>query len=133
MDDTLCKYDTEKRLRHCAYFEPKADILDVARVAKKHGYDIVIATARPHYLSFATRTWLRKHGVDASAVYLRNGQLRNYKAADVKVKMFEDILEKWEVEAFYDDSPFTIEAAQQIGVNAVFVPGNEEYWAIVGG
>ena len=133
MDDTLCKYDTEKRLRHCEWFEPKPELVTIARTAKKYGYDIVIATARPHFCSFATWNWLRRHGVQASAIYLRNGVLRDYSAADVKTKMFEDVLKKWEVEAFYDDSPHTIEAAKKLGVNAVFVPGNEAYWASIGG
>ena len=131
MDDTLCKYDEQKRLRHCEWFQPKPELVTLARAAKKHGYDIVIATARPHFCSFATWNWLRKHDVNASAVYLRNGKLREYKAAEVKVKMFEDILKKWEVEAFYDDSPYTIKAIKQIGINAVFVPGNEDYWKTV--
>jgi hypothetical protein len=42
--------------------------------------------------------------------------------------MLSDILSSWQVEEFYDDSLFNIRAAQQIGVNAIHVPGNEEYW-----
>ena len=133
MDDTLCKYDEVKRLRHCEWFEPKKELVTLALTAKKYGYDIVIATARPHFCSFATWNWLRHHGVKASAVYLRNGDLREYNAAQVKTKMFEDILSKWEVEAFYDDSPYTVEAIKELGINAVHVPGNETYWASVGG
>jgi hydroxymethylpyrimidine pyrophosphatase-like HAD family hydrolase len=133
MDDTLCEYDQDKRLRHCEWFEPKSELVTIARTAKKYGYDIVIATARPHFCSFATWNWLRRHKIDASAVYLRNGELRDYSATDVKTKMFEDILNKWEVEAFYDDAPNTVKAIQEMGINAVFVPGNEAYWESVGG
>ena len=133
MDETLCVYDEEKRLRHCEWFEPRQDLVTLARAAKKHGYDVVIATARPHFCSFATWNWLRYHKIDASAVYLRNGELKEYKAEDVKTKMFEDILNQWEVEAFYDDSPYTVEAIKSLGVNAVYVPGNEAYWATARG
>jgi hypothetical protein len=34
--------------------------------------------------------------------------------------------------SFHDDSPYTIAAAERLGVNAVYVPGNEEYWASKG-
>jgi hydroxymethylpyrimidine pyrophosphatase-like HAD family hydrolase len=128
MDDTLCVYDEEKRLRSCEWFEPRPEFVELARTAKKYGYDVVIATARPHFCSFATWNWLRKHKINASAVYLRNGAQKEYKAPEVKTKMFEDILKTWEVEAFYDDSPQTVAAIKEMGVNAIFVPGNEAYW-----
>jgi hydroxymethylpyrimidine pyrophosphatase-like HAD family hydrolase len=133
MDDTLCKYDQDRRLRHCEWFKPNPELVTVARTAKKYGYDIVIATARPHFCFFATWNWLRRHKIDTSTVYLRNGDLKEYKAEHVKTKMFEDILSKWEVEAFYDDSPYTVDAIKELGVNAVYVPGNEAYWASVRG
>lgn len=133
MDETLCLYNEETRLRGCESFKPKPEFVRLAQVAKKYGYDVVIATARPHFCSFSTWNWLRKHKINASAIYLRNGDLVEYDAAEVKVKMFKDILSKWEVEAFYDDAPHTIQAVKQLGVNAVHVPGNEEYWASVGG
>jgi len=131
MDETLCIFNEEKRLRYCEWFEPKHEFVELARAAKKHGYDVVIATARPHFCSFATWNWLRKHNIDASAVYLRNGEMKEYQAEHVKTKMFEDILETWEVEAFYDDSPHNVAAIQDMGVNAIHVPGNEAYWASV--
>jgi hypothetical protein len=74
---------------------------------------------------------LRQHKINASAVYLRNGELKEYQAPEVKTKMFEDILKTWEVEAFYDDAPHTVAAIKEMGVNAIFVPGNEAYWASV--
>jgi len=133
MDETLCVFDEVKRLRHCEWFEPRLDLVRVAQAAKKHGYDIVIATARPHFCSTGTWNWLKRHNIEASAVYLRNGEVKEYEAAEVKTQMFEDILNKWEVEAFYDDAPKTVQAVQKMGVNAVFVPGNEAYWNSVGG
>jgi hypothetical protein len=38
----------------------------------------------------------------------------------------------YNVLSFYDDSPYTIAAARDLGVNAVYVPGNEEYWLAKG-
>lgn len=128
MDDTVCKYDGELTLRKCDKFEP-TELLKTVKVAQRYGYEIVVASARPHFCSFATWSWLRRHGVDASAVYLRNASLREYQAHEVKADMFNDILNKWSVEAFYDDSPYTVAAIANIGVNAIHVPGNEAYWA----
>jgi len=128
LDDTLAKYDPELTLRRCDAFEP-TELVKVANAARRHGYEIVVASARPHFCSFASWHWLRLHGVDAAAVYLRNGNVREYKAHEVKTEMFKDILNKWSVENFYDDSPANVAAAKDLGINATFVPGNESYWA----
>ena len=129
MDDTLCHYDNVRRLRHCHSFLPRDRELGLALAAQRHGYDIVVATARPHFCHLSTRVWLRKHGVNVAAVYMRDGGgSRETPASSIKQEMLTDILSQWQVEAFYDDSPWTIAAAQQIGVNAIYVPGNEEYW-----
>jgi len=129
MDDTLCHYDEVKRLRHCHSFLPRERELAIALAAQRHGYDIVIATARPHFCHLSTRVWLSKHGVNVAAVYMRNGGCsRETSASAIKQEMLSDILSSWQVEAFYDDSHWTIAAAQQLGVNAIHVPGNEEYW-----
>jgi FMN phosphatase YigB (HAD superfamily) len=63
-----------------------------------------------------------------AALYLRNRENFEIQAHDLKVEMLRDIQETWEVEAFYDDSPFNVAAARDLGVNAVYVPGNESYW-----
>jgi hypothetical protein len=42
--------------------------------------------------------------------------------------MLRDLMQTYDVLSFHDDSPFTVAAARDLGVNAVYVPGNEEYW-----
>jgi len=129
MDDTLCHYDEIKRLRRCHTFLPRERELNIALAAQKHGYDIVVATARSHWFRLATQKWLSKHRIVPAAIYMRNaGCSRETPASAIKQEMLSDILSSWQVEAFYDDSLFNIRAAQQIGVNAIHVPGNEEFW-----
>jgi acid phosphatase class B len=129
MDDTLCLYDTGTRLRGCEWFTPREKEVQMALAAQRHGYDIVIATARPHFCYFSTLKWLEKHGVKPAAMYFRDGYgKRDTPTSELKGQMLTSISTNWDIEAFYDDSPFTIAAAQEMGVNAVLVAGNEAYW-----
>ena len=128
MDETLCVYNEETRLRGCQDFKPKPEMVELAKAAKRHGYDLVIATARPHFCQWGTWRWLEAHGVQVGAVYHRDGGTYPYKASEVKTKMLKDISKTWEVHHFYDDSPFNVKAAQELGMPATLVPGNEDYW-----
>jgi hypothetical protein len=76
--------------------------------------------------------WLERHGLNVAALYVKNRNNRTVAAHDLKTDMLRDIMRTYDVLSFHDDSPYTIAAAKQIGVNAVFVPGNEEYWETVG-
>jgi hypothetical protein len=51
-----------------------------------------------------------------------------YKTSDMKAQMLKDIRTTWNIGVFYDDSPYNVEAARELGVNARLVPGNEEFW-----
>ncbi len=126
-DDTICVFDSTLRLGGCDKFAPRPE-LDLARAAHGHGFDIVIATARPCWTARKTLKWLRTHDLPVAALYLKNRENFEIQAHDLKVGMLRDIQETWEVEAFYDDSPYNVAAARGLGVNAVYVPGNEPYW-----
>ena len=126
-DDTLAVYDKALRLGGCDKFPPRPE-LDLARAAHGHGFDIVVATARPCWTARKTLKWLRTHNLPVAALYLKNRENFEIQAHDLKVGMLRDIQETWEVEAFYDDSPFNVAAARGLGVNSVYVPGNEPYW-----
>jgi len=133
MDDTICVYNPETRLRGCEWFAPRSKELQMALAAQKHGYDIVIATARPHFCYFSTLRWLEKHGVKPAAMYFRDGYgERDLPTSELKKQMLLSVSTNWDIEAFYDDSPFNVEAAKEMGVNAVHVAGNEAYWATAG-
>jgi hypothetical protein len=46
----------------------------------------------------------------------------------MKAQMLKDIRTTWNIETFYDDSPYNVGAARELGVKALMVPGNEDYW-----
>ena len=128
LDDTLARYCKKLGLYNCHEFEPMKEQLDLAHEAQGAGIAVVIASARPEWTANGTFAWLRKHGVKPSAVYLRNRKLTEYAPHDLKVGMLHDILERWNILSFHDDAPSTVAAAEALGVNAVYVPGNEGYW-----
>ena len=129
MDETLCTFDQVLRLGKCEKFEPKEEMVELARELATQGVDIVIATARPHFLYYKTRRWLREHGLNPKAIYMRDGrQPREYRTSQMKAQMLKDVRKTWNIEAFYDDSPYNVGAARELGVNALMVPGNEEFW-----
>lgn len=132
MDDTLCHYDPEVRLGGCDQFEPRKDILDLALDSAANGIDVVIATARPCWTSYRTKRWLRRHNVDARALYLKNRQNWTVSADDLKAEMLKDIQATYEIVSFHDDSPANVLRARDLGINAIYVPGNEAYWASKG-
>ena len=130
-DDTICTYDPIIKLGGCDRFAPRPE-LALAQTAAKHGYDIILATARPCWTVWKTLKWCRTHDLPVAALYLKNRENFEIQAHDLKVGMLRDIQETWEVEAFYDDSPFNVAAARALGVNARYVAGNEDYWASKG-
>lgn len=132
MDDTLCRYDTSLRLPRCHEFQPRETELAIALDAQRNGIDVVIATARPCWTVPKTFSWLRQHNVKARRLYVKNRKNWEVVAHNLKTGMLQDIMQTYTIESFHDDSPFTIRAARGIGVNAVFVPGNEEYWKAKG-
>jgi hypothetical protein len=132
LDDTLAKYCKVRRLSKCHEFEPMQEQLALAHEAQGSGIAVIIASARPEWTVKGTFQWLQTHGLTPSAVYLRNRKHLDYAPHELKEGMLRDILSRYEVESFHDDAPNTIRMAQSLGVNAVYVPGNEIYWASKG-
>jgi hypothetical protein len=132
MDDTLCHYDKSLRLPRCHEFEPRAAELEFALKSQRAGIDVIIATARPSWTAQKTFHWLDQHNLDVSALYVKNRKNWAIAAHDLKVDMLQNIFDVYTVLSFHDDSPFTVAAALDLGVNALLVPGNEEYWTAKG-
>lgn len=130
-DDTLAVFDPTLRLGGCDRFAPSPE-LALAQTAANHGYDIIVATARPCWTARKTLKWLQRHNLPVAALYLKNRSNFDIEAHELKVQMLTDIRATWEVEAFYDDSPLTVSTARAFGVNARYVAGNESYWASKG-
>jgi hydroxymethylpyrimidine pyrophosphatase-like HAD family hydrolase len=128
MDDTLCHYDKTLRLSKCDLFDEREHELGYALSLAQEGIDICIATARPCWTVPKTVQWLERHNVPVAALYVRNRKNSALAPHDLKQGMLQDILRMYEIVSFHDDSPWNYAAAKALGVNAVFVPGNEDYW-----
>ncbi len=128
MDDVLCHYDPEVTLRDAQMFKPRPDMVKLAKSAKKYGLDVVVATARKSFHQWKTWRWLEAQGLDVNAVYHRAGDTTQT-SSDAKRDMLQHIQKTWDVVAFYDDSPFNVAVARELGILGVQVPGNEEFWA----
>ena len=128
MDDTLCTYDKTLRLPQCHLFNRREHEHALALSAIDEGIDLVIATARPCWTVSKTFQWLREHNLHATRLYVKNRKNYEVAAHDLKVGMLRDIMQTYKVVSFHDDSPWNVAAARELGVNTVFVPGNEGYW-----
>ena len=128
MDDVLCHYDPKITLRDAHTFEPKTEFVELAKAAKKDGCDIVIATARKSFHQWKTWRWLEAQGLEVNAAYHRKGDTTQT-SSEAKRDMLTDIMKTWEIVTFFDDSPFNVAVARDLGVDAVQVEGNEEFWA----
>ncbi len=128
MDDVLCKYDPEVTLRDAHTFAANAEWVKLAKDASASGFDIVIATARKSFHQWKTWRWLEAQGLQVNAAYHRKGDTTQT-SSEAKHDMLTDIMKTWEIRAFYDDSPFNVAVARNLGIRGVLVPGNEEFWA----
>jgi FMN phosphatase YigB (HAD superfamily) len=128
MDDVLCNYDPKVTLRDAQSFTPRADMVRLAKSAKKYGLDVVVATARKSFHQWKTWRWLEAHGLEVNAVYHRAGGT-NQTSSEAKRDMLQHIQKTWEIVCFYDDSPHNVRVARELGIQAIQIPGNEAFWA----
>ena len=128
MDDVLCNYDPKVTLRDAQSFTPRPDMVRLAKSARKYGLDVVIATARKTFHQWKTWRWLEAQGLEVNAVYHRAGDTEQT-SSEAKRDMLQHIKKTWDVVAFYDDSPFNVAVAKELGILGVQVPGNEDFWA----
>ena len=128
MDDVLCHYDPAVTLRDAHTFAPRLEFVKLAKAAKRHGLDVVVATGRRSFHQWKTWRWLEQHGVEVNAAYHRQADSTDT-TSDAKRAMLKNVQKTWDVLAFYDDSPYNVAVARELGIQAIHVPGNEEYWA----
>ena len=105
--------------------KPIQPILDLAITLHKHGYDLVVSTARPEANRPETEQWLQKYLPQYAALYMRNGEV---KATAMKEDALADIDEVWDCAFAIDDSPFNSEVYNRNGVLCLRPTTNEEYW-----
>ena len=128
MDSTLSSpegEDWENMVNH----KPIQPILDLAITLHKHGYDLIISTARPEANRPETEQWLQKYLPQYAALYMRNGEV---KATAMKEDALDDIDEIWTVFFSVDDSPFNAKVYNDNGVLCLRPTTNEEYWNVHG-
>ena len=109
--------------------QPIQPILDLAHTLHKHGYDLVISTARPESNRPDTESWLYKHLPQFSALYMRSVFI---KASTMKEEALRDIDEMYDVAFAIDDSPFNAKIYADNGVLCMRPMTNEAYWASMG-
>ncbi len=126
LDDTLARYCKTRRLPGCHDFDPMP-LLPHLLSAQAEGTEIVIASARPEWCYGRTRQWLQKYKLTPTSIYLKNRRC-SLPAHDLKKKMLEDIMSNHRIACFYDDAMTTCFTAMAMGVNTIWVPGNESYW-----
>jgi hypothetical protein len=105
--------------------KPIQPILDLAITLHKHGYDLIVSTARPEANRPETEQWLQKYLPQYSALYMRNGEV---KATTMKEDALADIDETWTVAFAVDDSPFNCAVYNDNGVLCLRPTTNEDYW-----
>lgn len=130
MDSTLSEpegEDWEDMVNH----RPIQPILNLAWTLHKHGYDLVISTARTNQYRKATEEWLWNHLPQYAALYMRDEAVEAT-AAQMKEAALEDIDSIWDVAFAIDDSPYNAEIYNERGVLCLRPMTNEAYWAEVG-
>jgi hypothetical protein len=124
MDSTLSEPigdDWENMANHA----PIQPILNLAWTLHRHGYDLVVSTARPEAYRGDTEAWLQKHLPVYAALYMRKDFV---KATTMKEDALGDIDAIWDVAFAIDDSPFNAEIYNDHGVLCLRPMTNEAYW-----
>jgi len=111
--------------------QPIQPILNLAWTLHRHGYDLVISTARPEAYRGETETWLEKHLPVYAALYMRDDTVEAT-AAEMKEAALADIDTVWDVAFAIDDSPFNAKIYADNGVLCLRPTTNEAYWAAMG-
>ena len=111
--------------------QPIQPILNLAWTLHRHGYDLVISTARPEAYRGETETWLEKYLPVYAALYMRDDTVEAT-AAEMKEAALADIDEVWDCAFAIDDSPFNAKVYADNGVLCLRPTTNEAYWAAMG-
>jgi len=127
LDSTLCEHGTQTNFDRVDLFDPIVSVLEVAKMVKSHGYDIVIATARPSLCQEHTVQWLDSHLPEWDALYMKNHQVKCI-GSECKGHQLAAIDENWDVAFWCDDSPFNAQVIRDCGVICLRPTHNDEFW-----
>jgi hypothetical protein len=125
MDSTLSSPEGEA-WEDMVNHQPIQPILNLAWTLHRHGYDLVISTARPEAYRGETEAWLEKYLPVYAALYMRDDFV---KATTMKEDALHDIDQLWDVAFAIDDSPFNAKIYADNGVLCLRPMTNEAYWA----
>lgn len=131
MDATLCIHESQMGFWDCDKFPPNLPVVELAKMAKRHGYDIVIATARGDRWAKKTVEWCMAHGVDLAALYMKNNDVEA-KGSEAKGHQLVDIERFWDIEFWVDDSPFNEKVIRDHAVDCIKISDNDAFWADYG-
>lgn len=131
LDATLCDHGTQEGFDRVDLFVPIVSVLEVAKLVKSHGYDVVIATARPSHCQELTVKWLDSHLSNWNALYMKNHQV-DCIGSECKGDQLAAIDEQWDVAFWCDDSPFNAEVIRDNGVTCLRPTHNDNFWKSYG-
>ena len=128
LDATLCDHGSQADWTTCDLFEAIAPIVELAKMVKRHGFDIVIATARPSDYLERTLVWLDNHGIDWNALYMKDNDVEAT-GSQCKEGQLLRIQENWDIAFWVDDSPFNAEVIRDHGICCLRPTHNDAFWA----
>jgi hypothetical protein len=131
LDATLCDHDSQTSYEDCDMFYPIVPMLELAKMVKSHGFDVVIATARPSTSYAKTIVWLEKHFPEFDALYMANARVKAI-ASSVKECQLLRIEDCWDILMFIDDSPHNIAVAEDLAIPCLRPNSNDAFWATYG-
>ena len=130
LDATLCDHDEQTNWEDCDQFHPIVPVVELAKMTKAHGYDLVIATARPCKSRDKTLIWLENHLPEWDALYMKYSYVRATASA-CKEQQLLSIEKRWDILFWVDDSPYNAAVIRDHGVTCFRPTCNDAYWATV--
>jgi hypothetical protein len=130
LDATLCDHGSQADWTTCDEFVPIEPIVELARMVKNHGFDVVIATARPDKYVHQTIAWLDKYVPGFNGLYMKSECEAN--GSTVKNDQLLAIEEHWDICFWVDDSPFNAEVVRDHAVVCLRPTHNDAFWASYG-
>ncbi len=131
LDATLCDHDSQTSYEDCDLFFPIVPVLELAKMVKAHGFDLVIATARPSTSCAKTLLWLEKYLPEFDALYMANSEVKAIGSA-VKEQQLLKIEEQWDIAFWVDDSPFNAKVIHDHAVVCLRPTHNDAFWESYG-
>jgi len=104
---------------------PNEEYIEKLKEYKAQGYRVVILTGRPERLRGATEEQLRAFGIEYDEIVFRpEGDYS--KDHEFKARELAKLMQRYAIEAVYDDSEAVVEAASRLGIGAFAVSGRGE-------